>query len=132
MLTRAKAVAAVFLVSFLSLGGCAANSGAQGGPVIGATDEARVQVSNHNWADMTVYVIRNGMRQRLGTVTSMASRVFRIPPTLVNASGDLRLLADPVGSTHTYTSSSVHVWPGQTVDFKIENHLAISSVSVFE
>jgi hypothetical protein len=99
--------------------------GPQGGPA------ATVEVENNNWADMTVYVLRGGSRVRLGMVTSMGKSVFRIPASLLNTSGDVRLLADPVGSRDTYTTPIIQVNPGERIEFNIENHVAISNVSVW-
>lgn len=115
----------------LSLGACATHSGTQDGPLPPSAAHASVRVTNSNWADMTVYVERAGMRVRLGSVTSMGSRSFQLPRSIVNATGDIRLVADPIGSRDVHVTAPVQVWAGQTVDFKIENHLAISSIAVW-
>jgi hypothetical protein len=116
----------------LSVGACATHSGPQEGPLPPSSSEASVKVTNNNWADMNVYVERSGMRVRLGTVTSMGSRLFRVPRSVVNATGDIRLVADPIGSRDVHVTAPVQVWPGQTVDFRIENHIAISSVAIWQ
>lgn len=119
---------ALFLA--VSATACAAHSAPQSGPLPPMQETADVRVTNNNWADMNVYVDRGGMRVRLGTVTTMATRLFHIPPALMNGNGDVRLIADPIGSRETHVTSPVQVWPGQTVAFRIENHMAISSISV--
>lgn len=118
------------LLVTLSLGACATNSGPQSGPLPSESGTANVRVTNNNWADMNVYAERGGMRVRLGTVTTMGSRLFRLPRALMNGNGDVRLVADPIGSRETHVTSPVQVWPGQTVAFRIENHIAISSITV--
>ena len=123
----------VLAAGLLALGittGCAGNRGAADGPLPLEPVETRVQVRNNNWADMTVYVESNGTRSRLGTVTSTAARVFRIPRMLLASSGTIRLVADPIGPNETFVTQPLQVWAGQRVQFSIENHLAISSVSV--
>ena len=45
-------------------------------------------------------------------------------------SGNLRLVADPIGSRERHTSQPVTIWPGQRVEFRIENNLPISSIAV--
>lgn len=128
MLTTSRlAVAALAL----TLTACAPGKSVQNGPLPPASATTRVQVTNNNWSDMTVYVERNGMKQRLGTVTSMSDRMFRIPKVFMSSSGSVRLVADPIGSRDTYMTSPVQVWPGQTVGFTIQNHLAISSITVW-
>jgi len=92
--------------------------------------EARVEVRNNNWSSMRVYVMRGTTRFRLGTVTSMNTEVFRLPRSFAGASGDIRLIADPIGSRETHITQSVNLGPGRLLSFQIENHLAISTVSV--
>ena len=127
---RLHALLPAALMAFL-LSACASGSSPQSGPAPSIGESAMVRVSNNNWADMNVYMVRSGMRVRLGTVTTMGTRSFRVPKSLMNASGELRLVADPIGSQDVHVSQPVQVWPGQTVQFKIENHLAISSVAVW-
>jgi hypothetical protein len=94
-------------------------------------NQAVVQVSNHNWADVVVYAVVSGARYRLGMLTTNQSGEFRLPPGVVSGSGEVRLLVDPIGSRDVYTTQPIHVRPGQWVDFKIENHLAISNWAVW-
>lgn len=125
-LSRLTAVAAL-AVGLTACGGKAVQSGPL--PPEGAS--AAVEVRNNNWADMTVYLERNGLRQRLGTVTSMASKRFKVPRAFLSTNGSVRLVADPIGSREQHVTSPVQVWAGQTVAFTIENHMSISSVSVW-
>jgi hypothetical protein len=90
-----------------------------------------LEVENNNWATMNVYALRGSSRVRLGTVTSMSRAVFRIPASLLNAAGDVRLMADPIGSSNTHVTPSIQVNPGERIEFTIQNHLATSSVSVW-
>lgn len=94
-------------------------------------EETTVRVENNNWDNMTVYVVRGSTRHRLGMVTSMNTEMFRIPPAFMSGTEAVRLVADPIGSPNTYVTPSVQVSPGEQIEFDIENHLAISSVSVW-
>jgi hypothetical protein len=87
----------------------------------------QIQVSNHNWMDMTVYAIRNGSRIRIGNVTSGASARFSLPRGFDLSAGALRLEADPVGSSETFVSEPMAVEVGTVVNWTIENHIALSS-----
>jgi hypothetical protein len=114
--------------------GLALSACASGGPRSGAMDfmeQTRVEVTNQNWADMRVYVVRSGNRFRLGTVSSMSTEVFRLPRSLSSSTAALQLIADPIGSREMHMTQSLNIVPGQLVSFRIENHLAISSVSVW-
>lgn len=96
-------------------------------------DDTVVEVTNHNWSDVTVYVLREGTdtRVRLGTVTSMTTSRFEVPPTVVPRGGSIRLQADPVGSSRGHTTHPIPVSPGQRVEWQVENNLNLSSVSVW-
>lgn len=89
-----------------------------------------VEVTNNNWLDMTVHAVSGGTRVRLGTVTTGTRQRFDLPRILNVRSTELRLSADPVGSTRTYHSRPILVEPGSRVQWSLENHLALSSFSV--
>lgn len=89
-----------------------------------------VNVENHNWSDIVVYAVRGGRRYRLGTVTSMQSAEFMVPPGLLGGSADLRLMLDPIGSRHAFVTEQILVTPGDRVLFSVENYLPLSSWAV--
>ena len=89
-----------------------------------------VNVVNHNSLDMTIYTVRQGFRDRLGSVTAATTGTFRVRLRQLGAGGDLQLFADPIGSTRGYTSEIVHLFVGQTVDWTLESDLARSFLSV--
>ncbi|MGH7482958.1 MAG: hypothetical protein ACRELV_12455 [Longimicrobiales bacterium] len=91
---------------------------------------ATVDVTNSHWSDINVYAIRGGMSVRLGTVTSMTSRTFRLPRSVIAGLADLRLHADPIGSRHGYTSPRIIVGSGRRVIWRVENNLSLSSYAV--
>ena len=89
-----------------------------------------VMVNNNNWSDITVYATRNGATVRLGSVTSMSTERFELPAVMLGA-GELRLIADPLGSTNTYRTQPVLVTRGQEIEFTLQNNLALSTLSVW-
>lgn len=95
-----------------------------------STSGATVRVTNQHWATVNVYLIHGGARFRLGTLSSMATEEFRVPPGL-GATEDLRLLVGPIGSRDVFvTDYTFRVAPGEVVTFNIANHLPLSSVWV--
>ena len=80
------------------------------------------RVSNESWYTISVYVVDSGRRQRLGSVSSYESSSFEIPEDMVILSGQIQMLADPVGSTTIYRSSPVLVGPGQVVNWTVQNN----------
>lgn len=89
-----------------------------------------IEVGNKNWSDVVVYAIRAGMRWRLGMVTSMSERTFRIPESAGVATGSLQLFVDPIGSSQGYATEPINVWPGQRLRFTVESRLPLSHVIV--
>jgi hypothetical protein len=111
---------------------CAPNQAPASAPGVGGPASARVEVQNNNWSDMTIWAYRDGLRVRLGTVTSMATQVFNLPRTIASAAGSIRLVASPLASNTQHTTPAVTIWPGQTIEFRIENQIGISTVSVWD
>lgn len=92
---------------------------------------AVVRVENQNWSDMVVYVVQGSMRMRLGTVTSMRSVTFRVPHVFQGNGGEIRLLADPIGSGETYLSDPVRLRDGEQLSLSVQNSLQLSNIAVF-
>ena len=89
-----------------------------------------VVVENNNWQDMTLYVLRNGVRARLGSVPALSQARFVLSPTHIAGTGEVRILADPLGSSQKWTSQPINVSPGSEVRFRLENNVQLSSYSV--
>jgi hypothetical protein len=80
-----------------------------------ATEETSVRVENQSWLDITVYVVDNGSRTRLGLVNGSNSATFVIPSRVVGLGRSLTFLADPVGSSSVAQSFQIQVNPGDRV-----------------
>ncbi len=92
--------------------------------------EAVVHISNQNWQDIDVYVIRPGVKQRLGMVTSMGALAFKLSDTMLAGSSGVRLLISPIGGGGDYVTPEIPLIQGQTLDLEVENNLAMSSYAV--
>ena len=92
--------------------------------------EVSVEVENHNWSDITVYLVTGGLPQRLGIVTALSNASFAFPSQRLNTAGGVRLRALPVAG-RAYTSDAILVQPGQAIMWTLENDLEISSLSVY-
>jgi hypothetical protein len=130
-----KSLAAA-VAATLVIGACA--PGATGGSRADVSAAPRAQrapttvkVQNFNWQDVVVYVVQSGQRVRLGMVTSMGTGRFRLPDRFLGSAGDIRLYADPVGSSHGYTTEAIRVVSGQEVSLSVQNSLSLSSVAIW-
>ena len=123
---------ALTAVTGLSLAACSTSAPANGPRTLPADDDDRmeVRVENRSWQDMNVYAVESGMRIRLGTVTSMNTSRLRVPVRSGLFTHDVQLIAVPIGNDEQYVSQAVQVSRGQAMAFTIQNHLAISTVSV--
>ena len=89
-----------------------------------------VYVRNNNWSDMTIYLVRAGSQQRLGSVPSQSSQSFVVPTHLIVSAGRVHLMADPIGSSKKFMSPALMLSPGQKAEWVLENMLSLSSMWV--
>jgi hypothetical protein len=85
--------------------------------VPGEIDEragATVRVENRAFTDMTIYIVHQTQRIRLGTVSALGTTTFPIPRRFVSGAS-LRFLADPLGSDRTPVSEEISVFPGDEI-----------------
>ena len=92
------------------------------------TDVIQILVVNNNWTDMRIYAVVNGRSIRLGTVTSLTSETFEILESLVSFSTDLEFVARGIGSRSDSYRTSIQVFPGDVLEFRLENSIGLSYV----
>lgn len=111
------------------LGACApmAEQTASDTPI---NSKTQLVVDNQNWLDMNVYVVREGIGQRLGTVTSMTKATFRVPDAYVIGVSDLQVAARPIGSNEQFVSTNINVFPGSQINLQLQHVLSMSYYSV--
>lgn len=115
-LSRAGLALTAGLIALVAVAGC--QSTGRGAPSTQRA-EAFVRVDNRSMLDMTVYVVRSGERRRLGLVNALSTQTLRIPSVLIEASGVLRFLADPIGASRTPVSEEIIVRHGDVVQLVI-------------
>ena len=84
--------------------------------------ETTIRVRNNNWLDMTVYVVRETLRHRLGFVSTGQTKIFVIPEHFVTGAASLRFVADPLGSASIAISHDFPVVAGDEIDLIIPNN----------
>ena len=89
-----------------------------------------LQVDNANWLDVHVYLVRDGISTSLGFLTGPGNATIALPDLATWAGSDVQLMVLPVGSRQVYLSPPVIIGRGDEVDLRIENNLALSSVTV--
>jgi len=125
MLRQCLALVAV-IVAF---GGCAHPKAADD---LNLEASSTLNVVNHHWGDVDVYVIRDGQRQRVGTVTAAAEENFDLSPSLTKGGGTLQLQAHAVGSSGAINSEVIQVRPGgMQITWTLENNLSRATLAVY-
>ncbi len=89
-----------------------------------------VKVVNNSFSDVDLYAVsRSGQAMRLGMVTATSNGSFVLDPSYF-PTGELRLLATPIGGNGRANSGLLDVSAGQTVEFDIAPRLRDSSAIV--
>ena len=131
---RSGSAAAVRVLGLIGLLlGCAARSeeDASEAPPSPATAEVALEVENHAWSDIVIYLVRGTATDRLGMVGSLSTETFVFPYRLLGVGTDVRLRAYPIGGPRGYTSEGVLVQPGQWIKWTLESDLTRSFLAVY-
>ena len=93
--------------------------------------EIALEVESHNWSDIVIYLVKGSSVERLGTVGSLNTETVVFPFRRLGIGGDVRLRADPIGGSETFTSENLYVQPGQWIKWTLENDLSRSFLGVY-
>jgi hypothetical protein len=117
----------------LATAGCARHKPAPA-PAPAPAPEPRVpvalRVTNSNWSDVRIYVIRGTMRLRLGTVTTNSTVDFTIPADFLSGAVSVTLVADPVAGRASWTTPLPVATAGDEFELVVENFLQYSHLVV--
>jgi hypothetical protein len=112
------------------LSGCASHHGTTQTTAAAVNTPVDLEVENHNWSDIVIYLVRGTQRQRLGMVSALSKTVFTFPYRRLGSGGDARFSAHAIGGGG-YTSETVLVQPGQMLKWTLESDLSRSSLAVY-
>ena len=128
---RSAAVRMLGLVALML--GCAGKSEDQDQDVEPSQSNAEValEVENHGWSDIVIYLVRGSAVDRLGMVGSLNTKTFVFPYRNLGIGTDVRLRADPIGGPRTFTSENLLVQPGQWIKWTLESDLTRSFLAVY-
>jgi hypothetical protein len=134
MLSVRSNVSACLAVSVLFIG-CArhhrfddnpqlAEPQAVSGPVV-------LEVENHNWSDIVLFVIHDGRTHRLAQIAAARDQTFEIPSRLIGDEGTIRLGLHRIGGRDDYNTEPISIRTGNTIRLTIEGKLEHSSIGVW-
>jgi len=94
-------------------------------------DSFAIVVVNHHWLDVTVYLVHDGQRTRVGTVTATTTQQFDLSARLLGATRRVSLIGEAVGSKEAVRTETLTLQPGQYIEWTLENALQRSSVALY-
>jgi len=123
----------VILLALLPLSGSACHHAREdAGPAPADADAAiPLEIANHNWLDVIIYVVRDGQPTRVGIANASSSASFTLPARLLGQGRELRLWGHPIGGTGGALTESVVVQPGQWIEWTLETDLERSAIGVY-
>ena len=123
-----------WLLAAVTLAGCARHAeegdDEEPAPESAANAELPVEIENHNWSDVVIYLVRGTATERLGMVGSLKTETFVFPFRRIGT-GEARLRAYPIGGPAAFTSENLYVQPGQMVKWTLEADLTRSFLAIY-
>ncbi len=132
-MTVNRTIAASYFALFSTVTACATrHRSLEEEPTPAATPEVVVlEVENHNWADVVLYIVHDGVQTRFTQVAAAHDLSVEIPARLQGQMGVIRLAARRIGGTDSYVSQAISLRGSSAVRFTIESSLSRSSVGVW-
>ena len=125
----ARRVLPQLLVIVATLAACGHRHGPAADPV--SETEWSLTVKNHHWLDVSIFVMYDGQRAHVGTVSATRTETYLLPSTMVSAGRTVRLEANPIGAARTLRTEALVVQGGQHVEWTLESGLERSSLAVW-
>jgi hypothetical protein len=122
---------ALLSATLLSVCSCSVGTAPPASATPDRSEDIRLAVVNRHWLDVTIYVVHDGQRTRLGVAGGSASTEMSLPPRLLGVGRELRLLGDPIGSAEYAVTEPIFVQPGQFIEWQLDSGLERSTVGVY-
>lgn len=112
---------------------CVATSCAHRRPsdALDSASESTLHVENQHYGDVDIYVIHDGSRTRIGTVTATTDQTFTLNPRVIGTVGTMQLVAHGVGSAGSLSSEQFAIRPGMQIDWTLDSRLARATLAIY-
>ena len=132
MRSEARKLRSAVLLSALALSACSCILGKKD-PLADApwSGDIPILIINHHWLDVTIFVIHDGQRTRLGVAAGTAQTQMMLPSRLLGVGRNIQLYGDAIGSSERAITEVIVVQPGQFVEWLLESSLDRSTVGVY-
>ena len=127
-----RTIAASYLALFSTIAACSRHHALDEAPAPAVVSETVVlEVENHNWSDVILYIVHDGVQTRFTQVAAAHDLSLEIPARLQGQMGVIRLAVRRIGGTDSFVSQALSIRGSSAVRFTIESSLAHSSVGVW-
>jgi hypothetical protein len=127
---RARRILGLALLVALTVASCRKRE-AETAPGPDPNTSVPVEIENHYMGDVTIYLVRGSMRQRLGMVTALGTAEYSFPWRWLSQSGSSRLMAYPMAGARAHLSEPLILQPGQWIKWTLQADLDRSSMAVY-
>lgn len=93
--------------------------------------EATLHVENHHYGDVDIFVIHNGSRTRVGSVTATSDETFTLNSRVIGTVGTMQLLAHGVGEAGSLSSEQFAIRPSMQINWTLDSNLARATLSIY-
>src|SRR5438067_13529249 len=93
--------------------------------------EIALNVTNHNYLDVVIYVVHDGQQTRVGMVTGSSTALLFVPLRLLGMGHELQLYGRAIASDSFARTPTLILQAGQYIEWTLETELRRSSVGVF-
>lgn len=131
---RCRLLAVLLVAAPLGAACHSPSSAASPGPLAAdsnADAHVSLEIANHNWSDVIIYVLRDGQPSRLGIATAASTSSFLLPRRMLGQAGDIQLWGRPIGARDAALTETVVVQPGQWIEWTLESDLSMSAIGVY-
>lgn len=119
------------LVTLTTLNACALRRSTNEVDNSAVISSVTLEVENHNWSDVTLYVIHDGVQTRIGQVTAAQDLAIDIPASLQGQMHQIQLAARRIGGNDAFVSQQISLRGNAAIRFTIESDLRRSTVGVW-
>jgi hypothetical protein len=93
--------------------------------------DATLHVENHHYGDVDIFVVHNGSRTRVGSVTASSEQTFTLNSRVIGTVGTLQILAHGIGEAGSLSSEQFSIRPGMQISWTLDSNLSRATLAIY-
>ena len=93
--------------------------------------DATLHVENHHYGDVDIFVVHNGSRTRVGSVTASSDQTFTLNSRIIGTVGTLQILAHGIGEAGSVSSEQFSIRPGMQISWTLDSNLSRATLAIY-